>query len=323
MKKQIQTEWFFLVLVIIIIVILWLFSVIIWNITNLDLWFIDQQWEQLKWQQKYTNAQNITYKLHTMSNTDGFWEDLTSCSGWLMSYHTNETPICQWWEIVNVPDYIDDMWNNDDLKASFYTGNIISSVTSDSDLYDNDDVARKYVIGVIPPKERKTIIFFNDELKEMISLNPNNRSEYENTPQIPGQTEESTLILEWTFNHTNGKIYMYTFDKEIFNLQKELQYISHIEGEIKNQSGTLSHSWSIDSWEIPYMFHIQDFDYAIVIENTSENQVLSYHFQWFNKKKNPLYIVGLDDRHGLEKRIFLSPELIENYYGYVIESLQQ
>lgn len=322
MKKHIQTEWFFLVLVIIIIVILWLFSVIIWNITNLDLWFIDNQSEQLKGQQKYTNAQNITYKFHTLTNSDGFWNDTTSCSGWLISYQFKETPTCQWWEIVNISDNIDDAWDNDDFKASFYTGNILSNVTSDSDLYDNDDFARKYLIGLIPPQDRKTIIFLNDALKDMISLNPNNRSEYLNTPQIPGQTEESTITLLWNFNHINGKISIYTFDKEIFNLKKELQYISHIEGDIKNQSGTLSYSWSIDSWEIPYIFQINDFDYALVVENSSEESILTYHFEWYDEKKNPLYIVWLDDKTGFENRNFISPELVENYYWYVIQWVQ-
>ncbi len=322
MKKHIQTEWFFLVLVIIIIVILWLFSVIIWNITNLDFWFIDNQSEQFKWQQKYINAKNITYKFHTLTNTDGFWEDLTSCSGWLMSYHKEETPICQWGEIVNTSDNIDDAWDNDDFKASFYTGNILSRVTSDSDLYDNDDFARKYLIGVIPPKETKTVIFFNDALKDMISINPNNRSEYENTPQIPGQTQESTITLFWNFNHINGKISIYTFDKEIFNLKKELQYISHTEGDIKNQSGILSYSWSIDSWEIPYIFQINNFDYALVVENYSDDTVLTYQFEWYDEKKRPLYIVGLDDKNGFENRVLFSPELVENYYWYVIQWVQ-
>lgn len=322
MKNHIQTEWFFLVLVIIIIVILWLFSVIIWNITNLDLWFIDNQSEQLKWQQKYLNAQNITYKFHTITNTDGFWEDLTSCSGWLITYRFKEIPTCQWWETVNVSDNIDDAWDNDDFKASFYTGSILSMVTSDSNLYDNDDFARKYVLGIIPPKERKTIILLNDALKDMISLNPNNRSEYLNTPQIPGQAEENTITLFWNFNHTNGKISIYTFDKEIFNLKKELQYISHIQGEIKNQSGSLSSLWNIESWEIPYIFDIENFDYAIVVENISEESVLTYHFEWFDEKKNTLYIVWLDDKTGFENRSFISPELIENYYWYTIQQIQ-
>ncbi|MBW7954815.1 hypothetical protein H3C61_03305 [Candidatus Gracilibacteria bacterium] len=318
MDKNIKNEGFFLVLVIIIIFILGLFSLIIYNITNLDLRFIDSQSQNLKGYQKYTNTKNITSKFHTITNTDGLQKDLTSCSGGLLDYQFKKIPTCEGGEIVDIKDDIDDLGDNDDFKASFYTGGINSLVTTNSILYDNDDFSRKYLIGIIPPLEEKTILFLNDELKETISLNSNNNSFYQNTPLSIGSID-SGLKIKGELNNLNGEIEIYKFDKDIFNSKKDLQYISSVKGEIKSSSGFLSISGSIDNQSMPYLFAINDFDYAIVVKNNSQTDVLVYKFIGYNKENKEVYIVGINDKNGFKDNIFYFPELIKNYYGYVIK----
>lgn len=318
MDKNIKNEWFFLVLVIIIIFILWLFSLIIYNITNLDLRFIDSQSQNLKWYQKYTNTKNITSKFHTITNTDWLQKDLTSCSWGLLDYQFKKIPTCEWWEIVDIKDDIDDLGDNDDFKASFYTWWINSLVTTNSILYDNDDFSRKYLIWIIPPLEEKTILFLNDELKETISLNSNNNSFYQNTP-LSIWSIDSWLKIKWELNNLNWEIEIYKFDKDIFNSKKDLQYISSVKWEIKSSSWFLSISWSIDNQSMPYLFAINDFDYAIVVKNNSQTDVLVYKFIWYNKENKEVYIVWINDKNWFKDNIFYFPELIKNYYWYVIK----
>lgn len=317
MKNTVQIEWFFLIIVIIIILILSLFSLIVWNITNLDLYFIDNQSEHIISQNKNINNKNMISKFHNTINTDWFWQDITSCSGGVIKYEFEQLPICQWGEVVNISNNIDDIWDNDDFTASFYTGNILSLVSNDSDLFDNDDFARKYLIGIIPPESKQTILFLNTEWMQFVSLNPNNISDYQNTPKVPHNIQSLTLF--WELSHTNGDIEVFTFDKEIFHNQKELQLISQNTWAINSTSGSLSSWANIDSTSLPFLFQVHNFDYAIVIENTSTTEVLTYQFEWFDEQNNPVYIVWLDDKNGFEWRNFLFQELIENYYGYVIK----
>ena len=68
--------------------------------------------------------------------------------------------------------------------------------------------------------------------------------------------------------------------------------------------------------ELRIFFDRENFDYAILLENTSENEVLTYSYEWVDEWQNPLYIVWLDDNNGFEKRKYYFPQIVETYYWW-------
>lgn len=184
-------------MVLVIVMMLGLFSLIVWNIIKIDYDFIENQnlWSYVK--QLQTNDTNIAFAYHTFTNTNGYGKDFLSCSGGVLQAHFSEIPTCDG-EIVFAPDGIDDKGDNDDFRASFYTGSVGGVLMEGSDLYDDDDRARLTQYFLVPPLSRKTIFFSNDAFINTTSLNPNNTSWYPNTPKTPGDI--STLSLSLTAN---------------------------------------------------------------------------------------------------------------------------
>ncbi len=313
MKKN--NDGFFMVLVILMTLVLWLFALIVWNMHNIDTYFLDNQLQQEQIKNHQKNQENIVWKFSTLTNSDGLWEDILSCSGWLIQFDTPPLPaICEWWEWINTPDGIDDSGNNDDFTASFYDGNISSLVTSNSQVEDNDDFARRYAVGILWPGEKKTIWVFNDTLTQLISFNLNNQSNAPNTPKLLWDTTRFSVKID--LSHISSKVRVLRFDKNIFLQNKEIQIISDVESPVSSLSGNLLIDGNIWESGTPYIFDRENFDYAILLENTSENEVLTYSYEWVDEWQNPLYIVWLDDNNGFEKRKYYFPQIVETYYWW-------
>lgn len=315
---QKNNNWFFIIIAIIIILILWLFSIIIWKITDSDLYFIDNKIVSYDDSVNKKNIENIILKYSDNTNTDWFWKDELFCSGWILYIEKNNSwSICLNWEFANWTDNIDDKWDNDDFKASFSTWIIDNLVTIDSRKNDNDDYARKNIIWIIPPLKEQTILYINDKLVEKVSFNINNIWNYIETEVL---NNINNLTLNVSLNNNSWSIEVFQIDKNIYNQTKDIVIVSQKKWEIKTLSWYIINNWDINNIWDPYIFDIKNYDYAINITNNNSWEVLTYEVNWLSNNKKDVYLVWLDDYNWFNNRKILFQELIKNLFGYSLRN---
>ncbi|MDD5769567.1 MAG: hypothetical protein PHE25_01260 [Candidatus Gracilibacteria bacterium] len=285
---------FFLALSIIISLILGLFSVIVWKITDTDLYFIDNKSISNDINTNSKNVENIIFKYHYITNTNGEGEDLVFCSGGLIFFDKNTLSggDCLNGEIINGTDGINDEGNNDDFKESFSTGNIDNLLTIDSRKTDDDGDSRKNIIGIIPPLKEQTVLYINDKLIQAVSLNINNFGDYIKTDVL---NNINNLTLNISLNNSSGSIKVFKINKDYYNKTKEISVLEEKQGEIKTLSGYILDNGDVNNIGSQYIFYVKNYDYAINIKNNSSTGVLTYEINGLANTGNNVYLIGIND----------------------------
>lgn len=292
MKKN--NTAFYLVIVIIVSAMMMLFWVIVFILITNDYYFLDDTIVSRKIYQNRNNTQNMILKFYETTNNDWVPSDKLSCSWWIIVLQnsiTNDSNLCTW-EWAMKPDWIDDKWNNDDFKSTFYNVNIWQKLDISARIYDNDDYARKYVIWVIYPEETKTVFFINDNLINSINSNKNNIWDFLET-KVPRDILNMNINI--ALSNINAKISVFRIDKSIYNSSKDISIIEELSWEAKTLTGYLVNDWNINNSWMPYIFDIHNYDYALNIKNTSTWNVLTYDLKWISNEWKEVYIVWITE----------------------------
>ncbi len=212
------------------------------------------------------------------------------------------------WKIGNLP-----FWDSDNTLIDFssydYTVWELLDDNANSDnfsvsstgweLYnygfqDDDALHRKIKFGYIAPGTGFNSIFWNNT----------KTSNYIDKNIYNGDSLNDKIgnTINWSLYLTLNKrsiVYLYQFNKEKYNKFNELKEISKLDGVLE------AWEWYIQNngWVISlsstggndYVFDFATYDYAILLENTT-NEVLSYNIKWYDNNSNKdIYIVPIDD----------------------------
>ena len=234
---------------------------------------------------KSNNTLNFDYLQKLNSDWSGFldnyswsWADIKCRIQWDWTYFVE-------WNSGSISgsDWRDDNCDDDNYLATS-SWNLIE---------DNDNKARKELIGIVLPEQMKNIFWNNKKIEEFIEDNPNNIDSFNKT-------------LSWVNNgylylnvNTGSILTLIEYDKARYNNFNELR-------EIKSFTWAVSGSWYIEknsdilslnssTWANTYNFNFSGSWYLLFLTNTGSN-LIDYNLSGLEKNTGSwIYLNPIND----------------------------
>ncbi len=193
-------------------------------------------------------------------------------------------------------DYMVSDWYDDNANSDNYSVSSTGAILYKYNFQDDDSLHRKIKFWYVWPETGFNSIFWNNtKTSKYIEKNINNSWSLND---LVGNSWSGSLYLNVD---KNSILYLYKFNKIKYDSVNELKIDEKLDwilvsGEwyVQNSGWLLSLS-SAPSWRSDYIFDFSANDYALLLENTT-NEVLSYSIKWYDNTINKdLYIVPVDD----------------------------
>lgn len=206
-----------------------------------------------------------------------FWESSFSCS-------TSQN---------SSSDSIQDDWDNNDYKCSYFDFSLASKVSPSSKKCDDDDLHRKEFRGIIFPGETKTVFYSSEESNLQILNNQNNIDPDFTFPKRIFEVNNGNIKLD--VSHLNFSWELYTVDKKfwennIFMTEKNTKLLP---------SGSVLNDIRItDSDQINNSWTARDFDFSeknYILNLTNSWNDLLYFTSYVEESGEKAYIVPIRD----------------------------
>ena len=225
------------------------------------------------------------------------WSLVTLTNSWswkiwsLPFWDSDSTLIDFSWYDYSSTDGLDDNANSDNFSVNSTGWQLYNN-----GFQDDDALHRKIKFGYVTPWTGFNSIFWNNT--KTSNYIDNNIYNGDSLNEKIWKTSSWSLYL--TIDQRSN-MYIYQFDKDKYNKFNELKYSNRFESTIdawewyiQNNLWVISLS-SDETWRNDYNFDFINYDYAILLENTT-SEVLSYNIKWYDNATNKdLYIVPVDD----------------------------
>lgn len=284
--RSYKKHWWFILIISIFIVISIIIIMFIWvNIINKNHQFIEEQKNYDFFYNRAKDNVEVISKYDKNNNINWLWNDVLTCSWWLIHNSKFNWAVCQWIWTTGY-DWIDDVCNNDDETPYFADKNISlwNFFDSDSLLQDDDADARIFNIWFIYPWEQKTVFYFDKNIADKIIWNPFNK--YYSLPEVWKFVTMHISIKWWVaatwalaINTRNGVWDDYFINQKQSNISLE-------------SSWTLSTNANFD-WSQPYLLELNsDKTYIINISNPTGN-IINYEITLRDNMNLPVYQIPI------------------------------